>query len=210
RRETKDGQRGGGERVRGAGDHRRHPLRPAVTALRLDRPDRSGQDRIRGGLAVPALRVDDAVAPADLARPPGVSCAPPGLRRVRGGAALPILRHRPDRSGGGAGAGEAGPVLVTAAPPPGAAPEWLRELAGNAAEMTVPPPLRPPAAGTGRPSAVLMLVGETAGEPDLLIVQRSPVLRGPAGQPAVPGGAVGPAHPGPGRGALRRAAGRAR
>src|SRR5262249_35124177 len=181
RRETKDGQRGGGERGRGAGDHRRPPLRPAVTALRLDRPDRSGQDRIRGGLAVPALRVDDAVAPADLARPPGVSCAPPGLRRVRGGAALPILRHRPDRSRGGAGAGEAGPVLVTAATPPGAAPEWLRELAGNAAEMTVPPPLRPPAAGTGRPSAGLVRVGGTAGGRRPALVPRRPCVAGPAG-----------------------------
>ena len=95
---------------------------------------------------------------------------------------------------------------MTAATPPGAAPEWLRELAGNAAGMTVPPPLRPPAAGTGRPSAVLMLVGETAGEPDLLIVQRSPLLRRHAGQPAFPGGAIEPADHGPVGAALREAA----
>src|SRR5262245_66310767 len=72
--------------------------------------------------------------------------------------------------------------------------------------MTVPPPLRPPADGTGRPSAVLMLIGETAGEPDLLIVQRSPLLRRHAGQPAFPGGAIEPADHGPVGAALREAA----
>jgi 8-oxo-dGTP pyrophosphatase MutT (NUDIX family) len=72
--------------------------------------------------------------------------------------------------------------------------------------MTVPPPLRPPAAGAGRPSAVLMLVGETAGEPDLLIVQRSPWLRRHAGQPAFPGGAIEAADHGPVGAALREAA----
>jgi 8-oxo-dGTP pyrophosphatase MutT (NUDIX family) len=94
---------------------------------------------------------------------------------------------------------------LTTASPPGA-PEWLRALAGNAARMTVPPPLRPPAAGAGRPSAVLMLVGETAGEPDLLIVQRSPWLRRHAGQPAFPGGAIEPTDQGPVGAALREAA----
>ncbi|HEV8277904.1 MAG TPA: CoA pyrophosphatase [Streptosporangiaceae bacterium] len=72
--------------------------------------------------------------------------------------------------------------------------------------MTVPPPLRPPAAGAGRPSAVLMLVGETAGEPDLLIVQRSPWLRRHAGQPAFPGGVIEAADHGPVGAALREAA----
>ena len=95
---------------------------------------------------------------------------------------------------------------MTPATPPGAAPKWLRELAGAAARMTVPPPLRPPAAGTGRPSAVLMLFGATAGEPDLLIVQRSPLLRRHAGQPAFPGGAIEPADHGPVGAALREAA----
>ena len=73
---------------------------------------------------------------------------------------------------------------------PAAPPPWLRTLAGNAQRMTVPPPLRPPASGTARPSAVLMLFGETEDGPDLLIVQRSPWLRRHAGQPAFPGGAV--------------------
>jgi 8-oxo-dGTP pyrophosphatase MutT (NUDIX family) len=95
---------------------------------------------------------------------------------------------------------------VTSATPPGAAPEWLSALAGNAALMAVPPPLRPPAGGGGRPSAVLMLVGESAGEPDLLIVQRSPWLRRHAGQPAFPGGAIEAADRGPVGAALREAA----
>src|SRR5262249_48858976 len=80
--------------------------------------------------AVPALGVDHAVAPADLARPPGVPRPPPGLRRLRGGPALPVLRHRADRPAGGTGAGERGPVLVTSATAPQAAPEWLLALAG--------------------------------------------------------------------------------
>ena len=90
--------------------------------------------------------------------------------------------------------------------PAAAAPQWLSELAGKAARMAVPPLLRPPAAGTGRPSAVLILVGENAGEPDLLIVQRSPWLRQHAGQPAFPGGAIEAADNGPVDAALREAA----
>jgi 8-oxo-dGTP pyrophosphatase MutT (NUDIX family) len=85
-------------------------------------------------------------------------------------------------------------------------PSWLTELAGKAARMTVPAPLRPPATGNGRPSAVLMLVGETAGQPDLLIVQRSPWLRRHAGQPAFPGGAIEEDDAGPVGAALREAA----
>ena len=95
---------------------------------------------------------------------------------------------------------------MTSAPPAGAAPPWLRTLAKNAERMTVPPPLQPPASGTARPSAVLMLFGETAGEPDLLIVQRSPWLRRHAGQPAFPGGAIEAADHGPVGAALREAA----
>ena len=89
---------------------------------------------------------------------------------------------------------------------PAAPPPWLRTLAGNAQRMTVPPPLRPPASGTARPSAVLMLFGETEDGPDLLIVQRSPWLRRHAGQPAFPGGAVEAADHGPVGAALREAA----
>lgn len=85
------------------------------------------------------------------------------------------------------------------------APEWLTTLAAHASEMTVPARMRPPP-GDGRASAVLLLFGEAAGEPDLLIVQRSPWLRRHAGQPAFPGGAVEPADGGPVGAALREAA----
>ena len=95
---------------------------------------------------------------------------------------------------------------MTSATPAGAVPHWLRTLAGSAQRMTAPPPLQPPASGTGRPSAVLMLFGETEGEPDLLIVQRSPWLRRHAGQPAFPGGAIEAADQGPVGAALREAA----
>ena len=87
----------------------------------------------------------------------------------------------------------------------GVPPAWLTELAARAGEMRVPPRLRAPAHG-GRPSAVLLLFGETAGEPDLLIVQRGQHLRRHAGQPAFPGGAIEPSDEGPVGAALREAA----
>lgn len=89
---------------------------------------------------------------------------------------------------------------------PEAAPAWLTRLAEAASVMTVPPPLRPPPGGTGRASAVLLLFGEGADGPDLLIVQRSPWLRRHAGQPAFPGGAIEPSDDGPVGAALREAA----
>ena len=90
--------------------------------------------------------------------------------------------------------------------PPRPTPGWLTDLAARAALMTVPPPMLPPADGMGRPSAVLLLFGETDGQPDLLIVQRSPWLRRHAGQPAFPGGAIEPSDGGPAGAALREAA----
>jgi 8-oxo-dGTP pyrophosphatase MutT (NUDIX family) len=89
--------------------------------------------------------------------------------------------------------------------PPGSVPGWLSRLARDAAQMTVAPPLRPPP-GLGRPSAVLLLFGESEGHADLLIVQRSPSLRRHAGQPAFPGGAIEPGDSGPVAAALREAA----
>ena len=85
-----------------------------------------------------------------------------------------------------------------------AVPEWLARLAGRAGNLTVPPRMQAPAQG-GRPSAVLLLFGETDGEADLLIVQRSPYLRRHAGQPAFPGGAMEPSDGGPVGAALREA-----
>jgi 8-oxo-dGTP pyrophosphatase MutT (NUDIX family) len=84
-------------------------------------------------------------------------------------------------------------------------PDWVTGLAATAAAMPVPPVLRPPGDGQGRLSAVLLLFGESGGDPDLLIVQRSPWLRRHAGQPAFPGGAIEPADGGPVGAALREA-----
>jgi len=87
---------------------------------------------------------------------------------------------------------------------PGTAPDWLTGLASRARELAVPPRMQAPPRG-GRPSAVLLLFGQTDGEPDLLIVQRSLHLRRHAGQPAFPGGATEPADGGPVGAALREA-----
>ena len=84
-------------------------------------------------------------------------------------------------------------------------PRWLTDLAQAAAGMVVPQPMRPPPGG-GRPSAVLILFGDGAGGPDLLLVQRSPLLRRHAGQPAFPGGAIDESDGGPVPAALREAA----
>jgi 8-oxo-dGTP pyrophosphatase MutT (NUDIX family) len=86
-----------------------------------------------------------------------------------------------------------------------AAPAWLQRLAVAAARMTVPADRRPPAAG-GRRSAVLILFGEGAAGPDVLLLQRSPGLRDHAGQPAFPGGSIEPEDDGPAGAALREAA----
>ena len=97
---------------------------------------------------------------------------------------------------------------MTGSEPPAAGrgvPPWLAGLAQAAAGMAVPPPMRPPPGG-GRPSAVLILFGDGPGGPDLLLVQRSPLLRRHAGWPAFPGGAIDESDGGPVPAALREAA----
>lgn len=65
--------------------------------------------------------------------------------------------------------------------------------------------LLPPDTG-GRPSAVLVLLGEQRpGEPDLLVLQRAATMRNHAGQPAFPGGAADPGDHDPAATALREA-----
>ena len=98
-----------------------------------------------------------------------------------------------------------GALPVPVGPP---VPAWLRQLAADASAMELPPMLVPPA-GTGRPSAVLVLFAEGPdgpGDPDLLFIQRSDALRLHAGQPAFPGGAIDAADSGPVAAALREAA----
>lgn len=68
-------------------------------------------------------------------------------------------------------------------------PLLTRVAAATAADFTR---LTTPATG-GRPSAVLVLLGEhEPGEPDVLLLQRAAAMRTHAGQPAFPGGARDP------------------
>jgi len=74
----------------------------------------------------------------------------------------------------------------------GTLPDWLRPLEAAAATMTAPMLSRsvpgPPV--TARASAVLMLFGEQAHGPDLLLIERAHTLRSHPGQLAFPGGAT--------------------
>jgi 8-oxo-dGTP pyrophosphatase MutT (NUDIX family) len=86
-------------------------------------------------------------------------------------------------------------------------PEWWQPLLDRVAvarsrDFT---PLPTPLAG-GRPSAVLVLLGEaTPGQPDVVILQRAADMRNHAGQPAFPGGAADPGDRDPAATALREA-----
>ena len=85
-------------------------------------------------------------------------------------------------------------------------PEWLRPFARLPDDVTAQQLSRwvPPDEG-GRPSAVLVLLGEGADGPDLLLIERAARMRSHAGQPAFPGGAVDPSDHGPVETALREA-----
>lgn len=101
----------------------------------------------------------------------------------------------------GAGAVEAKPAAVSNLP------GWLQPLASAAATIT-PSMLShslpaPPAAA--RTSAVLMLFGEQAHGPDLVLIERAHTLRSHPGQVAFPGGATDPDDDGPVATALREA-----
>jgi 8-oxo-dGTP pyrophosphatase MutT (NUDIX family) len=69
--------------------------------------------------------------------------------------------------------------------------------------MSVPRVLRPPP--TARPAAVLILFGEGAEGPDILLTERAATLNKHAGQPAFPGGRIDPEDDGPVGAALREA-----
>ncbi|MFD9814007.1 NUDIX hydrolase [Streptomyces sp. NPDC059080] len=90
-------------------------------------------------------------------------------------------------------------------------PEWLDPVV-RAAETVEPHQLSrflPPENG-GRQSAVLVLFGQGARGPELLLMERAGTLRSHAGQPSFPGGALDPEDgdpegSGPVRAALREA-----
>ena len=72
-------------------------------------------------------------------------------------------------------------------------PDWLAELErrlpdvrGEDLSRFLPPP------SGGRHSAVLVLFGEGAQGPDVLLIERARTMRSHAGQPAFPGGALDP------------------
>ncbi|GAA1597789.1 NUDIX hydrolase [Actinoplanes couchii] len=78
---------------------------------------------------------------------------------------------------------------------PDGLPDWFEPLLTRVAECRTEDftALRKPIGGTGRASAVLVLLGEDdQGRPDLLILQRAATMRNHAGQPAFPGGATDP------------------
>ncbi|SOE00606.1 NUDIX hydrolase [Blastococcus haudaquaticus] len=83
-------------------------------------------------------------------------------------------------------------------------PDYLVRLLDAAGDL----PLRhrmPQAGATARRSAVLILFGESAAGPDVLLIEKSAHLRSHAGQPAFPGGGVDPGDDFPVGTALREA-----
>jgi 8-oxo-dGTP pyrophosphatase MutT (NUDIX family) len=88
------------------------------------------------------------------------------------------------------------------------APAWLQPLLAEVHEIDAErmmPWIAEPAPEGMRQAAVLILFGEGAHGPDVLLIERSPHLRSHAGQPAFPGGGVDPTDDGPAAAALREA-----
>ena len=139
-------------------------------------------------------------APSGPAEPssgrPGPQAGRPGP-----GAGLPGSPTAPP----GSPAAPLGPAAGSSLPSLPDVPGWLTDLAAEAERMPVPAGLRPSPDG-GRHSAILILFGDGARGPDVLLVQRSHTLRRHAGQPAFPGGMIDAGDDGPVGAALREAA----
>jgi 8-oxo-dGTP pyrophosphatase MutT (NUDIX family) len=93
---------------------------------------------------------------------------------------------------------------------PDGLPDWFEPLLTRVGECRLEDftMLRRPEGAAGRPSAVLVLLGEDEdrpGEPDLLVLQRAATMRNHAGQPAFPGGATDPGDADAAATALREA-----
>lgn len=85
-------------------------------------------------------------------------------------------------------------------------PDWWQPLLSRSTRATAADFTRLPTPDSGRPSAVLVLLGEADGRgPDVLMLERAHTLRNHAGQPAFPGGAADPGDTGPADTALREA-----
>ena len=105
------------------------------------------------------------------------------------------------------------------AAPTGRVPAYMTELAdrvgglaerdssaeGSASLVRRMAKWAPPERG-GRASAVLILIADSDGQPDVLLIQKAAMLRNHAGQPAFPGGAAEPADADLSATALREAA----
>lgn len=78
-------------------------------------------------------------------------------------------------------------------PAPNGLPSWLAPLLDRLGTARVEDFTRLPTPEEGgRASAVLVLLGEQGGQPDVLMLQRAETMRNHAGQPAFPGGASDP------------------
>ncbi|MEO7261414.1 MAG: CoA pyrophosphatase [Jatrophihabitantaceae bacterium] len=90
------------------------------------------------------------------------------------------------------------------------APPWMSPMlqAMDSVEAAALSRFAPPADGSGRHSAVLILFSSpgTAAEADVLLIQRSATMRSHAGQVAFPGGATDPQDASAAATALREAA----
>lgn len=97
---------------------------------------------------------------------------------------------------------------MTAAELPALVPDWLHPIVSAAHDVRAEQlavAAAPPADGSARESAVLTLFGETDGEPDLLLIQRSMRLRSHPGEAAFPGGRSEPGDADAAATALREA-----
>lgn len=96
---------------------------------------------------------------------------------------------------------------VTSGRPSGAPwPEWWEPLRTRVAATTTSDFTRLPLPAVGgRPSAVLILLADQDGAPDVLVLERAADMRNHAGQPAFPGGAADPGDRDPVATALREA-----